>query len=737
MDLQEPEEYCTCSALGGHRDDHTPTCLLYTPISAMDIPTRTNRGSVSSANGGSLYGRSGTASGGGSTRPPSYSGYGMGILSGSNMYSHYPQPSNASSVAASYASTSSMMDSTAATELDSLASYPYKRSMSVCSFSSTASSQQVLPTELLLEIFKYASKDDLKAVVQVSRQWRSAGNRLLWHTMVFPLDKRRLAAMKPALSHFGHLVRCVVITPPLLESQMNQGSSSRRMSISNTRSWSLSRPLSRSGSISLQHPQQLQQNLQNPQNPQNPQSHQQQQITQNATSLSGFNSPIFFPSAPSMASVPMSATGSTSTTSALASSSAASGIASQAVGTATAGLFGATHSDFASVASSPQSQPANSSHFPPPSPLSLAPVSRPRMASNGATPLPENSIFNSPSSNGGSLGRRQSRVNMASSPSPMLPPVYAVPIPGTPGPGNVLSESRPPSVAESSWGASGLGPLNMATAATAMGAMSGSLSSRTNNAPSIHSSSYTHHHHEVSEGTVLRMHQFMERFCPNVLEAVVKNPAGISSHSRRLGILTRLFQAYPRLEKLNLSDFIMWDPQPLQLVSDQLHMLSSLDVTNRVELSDVDLLPVVENCRRLREIRIRATNATDVTIYAIINNLSHSLVSLNVGGCPVSSAAMAELVSRCTKLHTLQMWSCLRLDDSFLQALDPAILIRMQVLDMMDVQKFSADVVRKTFGQQTWPYLRYLRIRAKCEPEDFAGIPPSAVLKLNSTTSLD
>ncbi|KAJ1807450.1 hypothetical protein LPJ75_004801 [Coemansia sp. RSA 2598] len=389
------------------------------------------------------------------------------------------------------------------------------------------------------------------------------------------------------------------------------------------------------------------------------------------------------------------------------------------------------------------------SQFPPPSPLSLASSSRQRTAPNTA----DASIPATPVSSVGAginVGRHQSRASAnasATSPSPILPPIYAVPIPGNPGPGNVLSESRPPSVADSSWGAAaGLGAINISSAS---GAASGSVSSRTNNAPtSMHSGSlqhhhhhshhyHHHHHHEVSEGTVLRMHQFMERFCPNVLEAVIKNTAGISSHNRRLGILVRLFQAYPRLEKLDLSDFIMWDPQPLQLVSEQLHMLSSLDVTNRVELTDVDLLPVVENCHRLRELKIRATNATDSTIHAIVSNLAHSLVSLNVGGCPVSSSAMAELVTKCTKLRVLHMWSCLRLDDTFLLALNPHYLTSFQVLDMMDVQKFSSDAVRRTFGQQVWPHLRYLRIRAKCTRDDFSGIPEFATLKLNSNTILD
>ncbi|KAJ2685366.1 hypothetical protein GGH99_003788 [Coemansia sp. RSA 1285] len=272
------------------------------------------------------------------------------------------------------------------------------------------------------------------------------------------------------------------------------------------------------------------------------------------------------------------------------------------------------------------------------------------------------------------------------------------------------------------------------------GATNGSTSSRIGSqsnqqAGSMHSNSYQHH--EISEGTVLRMHQFMERYCTGVLEAVVRNPTGISSHSRRLGILARLFQAYPRLERLNLSDFIMWDTQPLQLVSEQLRALKSLDVTNRVELSDKDLLPVVEHCSRLRGLRVRATNVTDVTIRAIIGSLSQSLVSLNVGGCPVSSVAMSELVTTCTNLRVLQMWSCLRLDDNFLLSLNPLILGRLQVLDMMDVQKFSIDAVRKTFGQQRWPYLKYLRIRAKCVRDDFSGIPATAVLKLNSTSILD
>ncbi|KAJ2747186.1 hypothetical protein GGI20_000707 [Coemansia sp. BCRC 34301] len=673
MDSREPEEYCTCSTQAGIPREHTPRCLLYTPISAMDIPEGSRRSSAAS----------GTFERGG--RPLSYSGYGMGILSGSNAYSHHlPAPSNVSSVAASYASTCSILDSAAATEIESLSSYNFKRSASVCSFSSTASACHVLPTEIFRQIFLYLGNDDLKTAVQVSRQWRSAGNPLLWRTMAFPLDKRRLATMKYALSRFGHHVRRVVITPPILEFQHSHSSSSRRVSVSNTRSWSLSRPLSRSGSVS---------------------SHQQHQ--QQLGDLAELND---------LAAAP------TSADSAVAAATAASN-------------FGNIYSGFASSASSPRQYPLTSGHMPPPSPLVLtSPRHRPGSATT--TPLPDFSASATPSSGGG-VGRRGSRASNLTSPSPLLPPVYAVPIPGTPGPGNVLSESLSHSVSGGSWGggALALGAMNIS------GVVNGAnIPTRPTNAPS-HSSSISQSnaylYHEVSEGTVLRMHQFMERFCPNILEAVIKNPTGISSHSRRLGILMRLFQAYPRLEKLDLSDFIMWDTQPLQVVSEQLHMLTSLDVTNRVELSDTDLLPVVENCPRLRELRIRATNATDVTVSAIVSNLSHLLVSLNVGGCSVSSPAMAELVTKCTRLRVLQTWSCLRLDDTFLLALDPHVLTEMQVLDLMDVQRFSVEAVRQTFGQRTWPHLKYLRIRAKCSPEEFSGIPVRAVLKLNSTTILD
>ncbi|KAJ2437767.1 hypothetical protein GGF42_008518, partial [Coemansia sp. RSA 2424] len=565
MDSHEPEEYCTCPAQAGILGEHTPTCLLYTPISAMDIPESSRRSSAASG----MFERSG--------RPPSYPGYGMGILSGSNAYGHhFPAPSNVSSIAASYASTCSIMDSAAATETESLSSYPFKRSPSACSFSSTASACHVLPTEIFRQIFLYLGSDDLKTAVQVSRQWRSAGNPLLWRTMVFPLDKRRLATMKHALSRFGHHVRRVVITPPILEFQHNHGSSSRRVSVSNTRSWSLSRPLSRSGSVS---------------------SHQHQHHQQ-LGDLAELNDPGTSP---------------TSADSSVAAAAAASN-------------FGSLYSGFASSASSPRQYPATSGHMPPPSPLVLA-SPRHRPGSAATTPLPDFSASATPSSGGGA-GRRTSRASNFTSPSPLLPPVYAVPIPGTPGPGNVLSESLPHSVSGSSWGgASGLGAMNIS------GVVNGAnIPTRPTNAPG-HSSSISQSnaylYHEVSEGTVLRMHQFMERFCPNILEAVIKNPTGISSHSRRLGILTRLFQAYPRLEKLDLSDFIMWDTQPLQVVSEQLRMLSSLDVTNRVELGDTDLLPVIESCPRLRELRIRATNATDVTVSAIVNNLSHLLVSLN------------------------------------------------------------------------------------------------------------
>ncbi|KAJ2856176.1 hypothetical protein GGI22_003897, partial [Coemansia erecta] len=446
------------------------------------------------------------------------------------------------------------------------------------------------------------------------------------------------------------------------------GRSSRRVSTSNSRSWSLSRPISRSGS-----------------------HHQQQQQMQHPGARNGSEG--------------------------LAENST---IVSSA---ATASIPGTIHSGFASGASSPRQQPQSpSSHMPPPSPMSLASTSRQRPSSSITTPQPDFSVSATPSTGGGGgggSGRRLSRASVSTLPSPMLPPVYAVPIPGTPGPGNVISESVPHSASGSSLGA-GFGVAGMANG--------GSTTSRIGSHSNQHSSTtHSYQHHEISEGTVTRMHQFMERYCNGVLEAVVKNPTGISSHSRRLGILVRLFQAYPRLKRLELSDFIMWDTQPLQLVSEQLHMLKSLDVTNRVELSDNDLLPVVEHCPRLRVLRIRATNATDVTIHAIINNLSHSLVSLNVGGCPVSSAAMSELVARCTKLRVLQMWSCLRLDDNFLLSLDPLVLGCLQVLDMMDVQKFSIEAVKRTFGRQSWPYLKYLRIRAKCDRDDFSGIPATAV----------
>lgn len=695
----EEEGYCTCSAARHGKDskEHTPTCLLYTPLSAMDIPPRSSssRRSVSSSGRG---------------RPPSYPGTAgittsstnSSVFGGSNMYSHYhyphhhnnysyqqPFPSNVSSVAASYASTSSMMDSAAiTTETESIASHRYKRSVSVASFTSTVStSPQLLPSEIYREIFKYATIDQLKTAVQVSRQWRSAANPLLWRAMVFPLDKRRLAAMKHMLGCFGHHIRQVVIAPPLLESQYNNGhvpsSSSRRVSVSSnsnnnnnnfTRSWSLSRPMSRteSSSAAADRPE-----------------------SSTSISGSGYLPPI---------------------------------------------NDGRTLSN----APSPQQQPMlflASGLIPPPSPLVLAPSSRqlngpgtnstatPLASTTAATAGSSTSTTTNPGNNGdGISGRRTSRASMATSPSPMLPPVYAVPIPGTPGPGNVISESLPPSVSGSSWG--GTGGILSQMSAVGNNQQGGPSASFIGNAS-------IQQYHEVSEGTVLRMHQFMERYCPNVQRAIVKNPTGISSHSRRLGILVRLFEAYPRLEKLNLSDFIMWDTQPLLLVSEQLHMLTCLDVTNRVELSDSDLLPVIENCPRLREIYIRATNITDVSINAIVTHLSHSLASLNVGGCHVSSTAMAELVTKCTKLRILKTWSCLRLDDEFLLALDPNILTTMRVLDLMDVQKFSVGAVQSTFGQKRWPYLQYLRIRAKCSREVFAGIPERAVLKLNSTTMLD
>ncbi|KAI8326489.1 hypothetical protein GQ54DRAFT_330105 [Martensiomyces pterosporus] len=688
MDSHEPDnELCTCSAVSNHSNEHTPPCLLYTPISAMDIPATasSHRGTDSNSESGSAFGRLSS-----NARPPSYStGYGIGILTSSQH--PYPTASSVSSVAASYASTSSIFDSAAATETESLSSYPYKRPVSVCSFSSTASSFHLLPTELFRAVFMYLSVEDLKSVVLISRQWRSAANPLLWRSMYFPLDKRRLAQMKYTLSHFGHHVRKVIIAPPVLESQQ-PGGVSRQVSVSNQRGWSFSRPLSRSGSTSSSQQQQAQQ-----------QGHggaANSGLESAAAEGSNLATPILNPAAGGMAELDSPS------------------VLSNAFGTPTALPHGSVHGGFINGASSPQ-RSSLSHQFPPPPPLSAS-SSRQRAPSTAmSTPaLPESSAS----------GRRLSRSSMATSPSPLLPPTYAVPIPGTPGPGNVISEILPPSMVLGSSGSAAGSASHTASASRAANMLG-------HHPGSAHS--HHHHYHEVSEGTVLRMHQFMERFCPNILEAVIKNPTGIASHARRVGILSRLFHAYPRLEKLDLSDFIMWDTQPLQVVSEQLQFLTSLDVTNRVELSDTDLLPVVENCPRLREIRIRATNATDATIHAIINHLSHSLVSLNVGGCPVSSAAMAELVVRCTRLRILQTWSCLRLDDNFLLALDPGILTDLQVLDMMDVQKFSIEVVRRTFGMKRWPYLKYLRIKAKCVREDFAGIPERAVLKLNSTTILD
>ncbi|KAJ2343323.1 hypothetical protein GGF43_005723, partial [Coemansia sp. RSA 2618] len=446
----------------------------------MDIPDWQRRSNGSSG----AYGRS---------RPSSYMSYGIGISS-----SQFPPPSNVSSVAESFASTSSILDSMVATETESLSSYPFKRSISVCSFMSAASTSCLLPTELFREIFKYLVVEDLRTVVQVSRQWRSAGNPLLWRTMVFPLDKRRLAAMKPILSSTGHHVRRVVITPPLLDSQLSRNGSSRRVSTSNSRGWSFSRPLSRSGSVSLQQPPlHLQQNRAD---------------AQGQSDVSGEQINTLLPS---LSSTDTSASGTAPASGSaqgmlLASSShaAAAAAANSALGNSPSGV--------SSTQPSPLNRPSQS-QLPPPSPMSLS-SPRQRAASNATTPLADVSASATPSTFSGT-GRRQSRASMTMSPSPLLPPVYAVPIPGTPGPGNVISESLPLSASGSSWGIPGLGGMNIPILPSA------SSSSRPSHTPG--------HFHEVSEGTVLRMHQFMERYCPNVLEAVVKNPTGISSHSRR------------------------------------------------------------------------------------------------------------------------------------------------------------------------------------------------------------
>ncbi|KAJ2785764.1 hypothetical protein H4R18_000310 [Coemansia javaensis] len=637
MEPPDPEdEQCTCPAFTSS-GEHTPMCMLYTPLSHMDIPEWRRRSSGGCSS---------------SSRPPSYAARGIGIGAGA----HYPPPSTVSSVAESYGSASSVLDSMVATETESLSSYQLKRSTSVCSISSAASACQLLPSEMLRAVFLYLGADDLRAVVQVSRQWRAAGNPLLWRTMVFPLDKRRLAAMKPILSHVGRHVRHVIVAPAVERRRSDRGLS-RRVSASTPRAW----PLSRSGSTSSHY------------------AHAQ------AGTLGRNDALADHADAP---------------------------VSSAARGTAAAEALPAPMSEASSTLPSPQAQ-LGPGLMPPPSPLLL---SSPRQ--HRETPSAAISPVDTPGA-GAAAARRPSRTSVALLPSPMLPPVYAVPIPGTPGPGNVLSDSHQPSSSGGSWGATGL--------------VGASAPGRAGAAPGHN----PYQHHETSEGTVLRMHQFMERYCTHVLAATVKNPAGISSHGRRLGILTRLFRAYPRLERLDLSDFIMWDTQPLQLASEQLRMLVSLDVTNRVELGDGDLLPVIQSCGRLRELRIRATNATDATIRAVVRHMADALVSLDVGGCSVSSAAMSELVTTCRRLRVLKTWSCLRLDNSFLLALDPRVLTQLQVLDMMDVRKFSAEAIRRTFLQQEWPCMRYLRVCAQCTREDFGGVSRRAVLKLNTPTILD
>ncbi|PVU98485.1 hypothetical protein BB559_001539 [Furculomyces boomerangus] len=562
---------------------------------------------------------------------------------------------------------------------DYTSSYQRMRSVSVSSISSTASSFVSINTDVLDMVFKLLSPNDLKNVVLVCRRWKYIASAHLWRRMIFPIEKRKLAAMRHILVSYGQFVQSAMVTPPIGMLTVT-ASSSGGMNIpvvgsyTKNNQWSLPKPLSRSGSVSS---------------------------ASGSINYSSYN--------------PFAKTGSTSKPNRqLIGSSSEFGIDSDS-----APIEGNNNFNQRGLMSSRD-------YF-----------SRNRNYSNQHL-----------NNFGDSYQHTDARMSLDTHPSepesisstPVQSPFpamagVAIPIPGTPGVGNMLESNQNSPVSS----------YSISNAHNSFNSHTGSIQGGANSVGGIGGNfalqGATHNHigkfPNVSSSTISKLQQFMECYCPYINDLTVLNPNGITSHSRRIELLEKLFTTYPNLLHLNLTDFIMWDVEAMRLVSLHLHNLRSLNVSNRVELRDDDLVPVIENCLLLEQLHLRATNISDQTILAIEQNLRNRISVLDIGGCSISAKAMSSLIQKTRNLKELRAWSCLRLNDEFLTSLNPNLLKNLEILDLMDINSFSESAVLEAFTKQQWPSLRYLRIRVKCSPSAFVGLSPRAVLKLNPTSILD
>ncbi|OMJ25507.1 SCF E3 ubiquitin ligase complex F-box protein grrA [Smittium culicis] len=565
-------------------------------------------------------------------------------------------------------------------------SYPLKEKSSIL----------ILNTDILERIFSLISKKDLKNISMVCSFWNQTSLSILWKRMILPLDKRKLSAMKPVLNLYGRFVKAALVVPPieiLTASTDSSGILNIPVAGSKKRngSWSLPKPLSRSDSISSIYSM----NSRSPLVPftKPPSILSKSPHLSHRNSLEDFKLPqrSFFlnPEDNLVSSFNRTSTSSRPDYDQNLDSSNS--------------LY--YNSDSESVAYESSSSYKNNT---------IAQNSTSYKNDFNIPPFdhPLN-VFERNSFEQQLLLDNQRNLHNHSSLSNSSR--MSIPIPGTPGIGNVLGSDV------------SLSPGNISKF---------NIDSSLNS--SIGSSSfYSNRNIGVTRSTILRLQQLMECYCPNVTDLTILNPNGISSHDLRIEFLECLFSTYPNLLYLNLTDFIMWDSKALKLASTHLSNLRSLDVTNRVELRDEDLLPIIENCHHLSELHLRATGISDITISSIEKNIATNLKILDVGGCSVSSESMSRLLLKVKNLSELRAWSCLRLNDNFLDSLKPQNLKLLTVLDLMDIHSFSELAVSRAFGSQKWPNLKYLRIRSTCSISSFSGLPNRSVLKLNSTSILD
>ncbi|PVU88145.1 hypothetical protein BB561_006008 [Smittium simulii] len=563
----------------------------------------------------------------------------------------------------------------------------------------TSLNVQILNDELLLRIFMLLQTKDLKNASMVCRKWRELGATLLWKRMVFPMDKKILSSMKSFLISNGKYITSAMIVPPinmLTATTLATGGLSIPITGSSSKndSWSIPKPLSRSGSIS---------------------------------SFSGT-----VPHSPRSSNLPN-----------YPSSSRSSFLKHRPAFNYEDRDFSknyylnnedaAINNNFRAIANIrdlTDDQSSIYSNFPYISDSdSIAQLATPDRRNSAVLNFinQERQDRQDPSASEELESNSYSLADMRIPSSSQKKPINlsnistaigqsaAIPIPGTPGVGNTLSTELPSSCGSSC-------RLNV------------DLGSASN-----YSNFFTEKNrfHRISNSTIVRLQQYLECYCPNIIDLTVLNPNGLTNHDSRIELLEQLFSTYPNLLHLNLSDFIMWDVEATNLVAQSLHSLRSINLTNRVEIGDQDMLSVIENCYILEEIKVRATNISDVFIETVEERLFSTLKVLDIGGCAISSKALSNLVKKAYNLVELRAWSCLRINDDFLLSLNSNFLSRLKILDLMDINGFSNDVIYKIFGLQKWQNLEYLRIRAKCDSSLFSGLSKTAILKLNPTSILD